>query len=460
MLPLLLHKKELVSMATLRKSSGSHLLIRGNHYHFRLRVPTDLHSWIPSKEFLKSLKTTDRKTARLSASRLHSNLLEVFALLRSGFITGEQARERLDALLGKGALKRQTLGDGGVNHTLIPSADSSAVPLKPPVKLSQVIEDYTKDKGTGWTPKTKLEYSGYFRLIVDVLHDAEVSTITRDTIRKLRDTLSRLPSNLYKRHPNTPLEEVLKMDIKQPMSITTVNKLLTLLGGVMRHAIKEGFFTGTLIKDNPVEGLKLQKSKRAYEERKAYDEQDLRRIIKSLPSPSKRPERYWIPLIGMFSGMRLGEACGLYTKDIRQVDGVWCFDINEDQQDKRLKTTNSKRLVPVHPTLIQLGFIDFVKSCGDREKLWPNLKRRESDGYCSSLGKWFQRFNREFITKDPLKTFHSLRHTFADSLKQLGVQEVLIAELMGHANQSITTGRYGKRYQPKVLLEAISKLKV
>jgi len=421
--------------------ASSHLLIRGNHYHFRLRVPTDLHDKIPSKELLKSLKTTERKTAKISATHLHSNLLEVFALLRSGFITGEQARVRLDVILSRSS---------AVPHKTL--TRSSAVPqqsLASPT-LSEVIGDYTKDKGTAWTTKTKLEYSGYFRLIVDALNDAEVSTITRDTIRSLRDTLSKLPANLYKRFPNKTLAEVLLMDIKQPMSSTTVNKLLTLLGSVMRHSIKEGF-----IKDNPVEGLKIQKSKRADEERKAYDEEDLRRLIKSLPSPSLRPERYWIPLIGMFSGMRLGEACGLHTKDIRSVDGVWCFDINEDHQDKRLKTSNSKRLVPVHPVLIQLGFIDFVKSLSEQEKLWKNLKRRESDGYCSSLGNWFQRFNRQFITKDPLKSFHSLRHTFADTLKQKGVQEVLIAELMGHANQSITTGRYGKRYQPKVLLEAI-----
>ena len=54
--------------------------------------------------------------------------------------------------------------------------------------------------------------------------------------------------------------------------------------------------------------------------------------------------------------------------------------------------------------------------------------------------------------------FHSLRHTFADTLKQQGVQENLISELMGHANSSITTGRYGKRYQAKVLLEVVRRL--
>jgi integrase len=53
--------------------------------------------------------------------------------------------------------------------------------------------------------------------------------------------------------------------------------------------------------------------------------------------------------------------------------------------------------------------------------------------------------------------FHSFRHTLANSLKQKGVQEVIIAEILGHAVDSMTMSRYGKRYEPKVLLEAISK---
>ncbi|HIJ80525.1 MAG TPA: tyrosine-type recombinase/integrase [Desulfuromonadales bacterium] len=54
--------------------------------------------------------------------------------------------------------------------------------------------------------------------------------------------------------------------------------------------------------------------------------------------------------------------------------------------------------------------------------------------------------------------FHSMRHTVADTLKQAGVPEVVISEILGHTHMNITSGRYGKRYQPKVLLEALAKL--
>jgi integrase len=119
---------------------------------------------------------------------------------------------------------------------------------------------------------------------------------------------------------------------------------------------------------------------------------------------------------------------------------------------------SSKRIVPVHPRLLELGFLGYVSKCSEEGRLWDNLTWCKVNGYSNSLGKWYQRFNRKNVTDDPLKTFHSFRHTFADTLKQLGVQESMISELMGHANDSITTGRYGKRYQSKVLLEAVSMI--
>jgi hypothetical protein len=44
------------------------LRIRNGNYYFRLRVPADLRSTFPDDtEILKSLRTKDPKTARLSA---------------------------------------------------------------------------------------------------------------------------------------------------------------------------------------------------------------------------------------------------------------------------------------------------------------------------------------------------------------------------------------------------------
>ena len=105
-----------------------------------------------------------------------------------------------------------------------------------------------------------------------------------------------------------------------------------------------------------------------------------------------------------------------------------------------------------------------IPSAYIKKSLKTKLKLRRRSKLCrwnircsngSAFGKWYQRFNREHVTTDKGKVFHSLRHSLANNLKQSGVQEVVIAEILQHANDSVTTGRYGKRYQPKVLLEAM-----
>ncbi|TSK05951.1 MAG: site-specific integrase [Geobacter sp.] len=433
---------------------ANYLRLRGDSYYLRLRIPADLQGILPSAsspEILKSLRTKDPKAARLSVTCLLPKFLEVFTLTRIGFLTQGQASERLCSLLDR---KQR------VSHTATPPPASDpleakvASPPPPSPTISHVIQEYVNDNRSAWTGKTLLEYQSYWRLLQDVLEVATVAEVTREEVRKLRDTLCRLPANLYKKHPGKTIKEVLALDGITPMSTTTVNKLLTLFGSLMIHCVKEGYRG-----DNPAVGLKVKQSRRADEERKAYTVEDLRKITAALPSPTGKPERYWVPLIGMYSGMRLGEICGLHVSDVKQVDGVWCFDVNE-QGDKRLKTLASTRLVPIHPKLLKCGFLGYVETMRDKRsvRLWPNLMRRDIDGYCPALGNWYGRFNRKHVTDDPLKTFHSLRHAFADTLKQLGCQESLLSELMGHANDSITTGRYGKRYQAKVLMEAVRRI--
>jgi integrase len=426
--------------------SATYLINRNGHYHFRLRTPSDLLGVIPQTEIIRSLKTTDLKTAKTSALPYLHGIQQTARLLRSRFISANQAQDRLLSLLSPRA------------KAYPPPAKKTAQKSNTEAKhLSSVIQSYIKDKEGEWTAKTLMESKGVFRIIVDLIGDIPIDSIDRATVRTFKEHLLKLPPNVYKVYPNqSPLKVIQNIDTGKleasPMSSTSVNKHLSRLSFLMNYCNKEGIRTG-----NPASGLSMKQKKRPEEERKAYSPDDILKIIKKLPQDTlKKPERYWVPMICMYSGMRLDEACQLYKEDIRQVDGIWCIDVN-DSKDKKLKNLSSKRIIPVHPTLLELGFIDYLNYCNS-ERLWNNLKLSKVEGYSTAVGRWFQRFNRQYVTGDPLKTFHSLRHTFANPLKQLGVQDSIISELMGHANGSITTGRYGKRYQPKVLLEVIQKV--
>ena len=69
-------------------------------------------------------------------------------------------------------------------------------------------------------------------------------------------------------------------------------------------------------------------------------------------------------------------------KDIYPLNKVWVIDINEETKDKKLKTRNSKRIIPLHQTLIDLGFLDYynIHEKKGKERLFHELSLGR-DGY-------------------------------------------------------------------------------
>ena len=411
-------------------SATSHLHHRNGHFYYRIKVPLDLRHTFQAAEIKKSLKTSDLIAAKEETVILEYKVSKTFRLIRSGLLSDHQIACMVSELLPKRQGKK--LG----------------------IKLSEVMDAYAKEHEKKWGPKTKLENLGTYKLILDIIGDMEIRSVTKQTTVDLRDKLGKLPANMYKIYPGKTVKQILNLEGVEPMSTTSVNKHVFRLSSILKYAVKEGH-----IQVNFAEKMKISIKRRADEERKAYSSEDLRKVAAALPRVVSKPERYWIPLIAMHSGLRLDEICQLYVEDVLQVEGVWCISVN-DEQDKKVKTLSGKRMVPVHPVLLSLGIIGYVQRMQNDgvPRLWMNLNWRKADGYSNAFGKWFQRFNREHVGDDPQKTFHSFRHTVANTLKQAGVQEIVIAEIIGHANDSMTMSRYGKRYQPKVLLEAMQHL--
>ncbi|GFO55568.1 hypothetical protein GMSM_25750 [Geomonas sp. Red276] len=317
-----------------------------------------------------------------------------------------------------------------------------------------MIKIYTAEKEAGWTEKTKLEVEGVFKLLVDILGNVDVATITRPMLIDLRSSLLKVPPHFYKRNPGRSVKEGITANTGEGISVKSVNKHVARIGSLLKYCHEQD-----MIPRNPATGLQLATKVRADEERSAYTLGDIKNIVANLPVDTKTPERYWVPLIGLYSGLRLNEICQLHVEDIVKVDDSWCFDINE-AGDKRLKNAASTRVIPIHPKLIEVGLISYYEEMKETKqpRLWMNLELIRLHGYTNGIGKWYARYNREYVTDDPKKVFHSMRHTVADMLKQKGISEAAIAEILGHAHATITSGRYGKRYQPKVLLEALQHL--
>ena len=121
----------------------------------------------------------------------------------------------------------------------------------------------------------------------------------------------------------------------------------------------------------------------------------------AIPGPNKpRRGRFWVPLLSLFHGLRLNEAAQLYTEDVKERGGIRYFAIREEREDgskcdKRLKTKQSKRDVPIHPELEPIGFLDFIaarRKDTSSPRLFPELSAGSTGYFSNPFSKWFALF--------------------------------------------------------------------
>ena len=86
-----------------------------------------------------------------------------------------------------------------------------------------------------------------------------------------------------------------------------------------------------------------------------------------------RDARYWAPLVGLYTGLRLEEIAELRADDLRRDGEIWAANVMGNEAGP-VKKANSNRTVPVHPLLVRLGFTDHVGAIRARDggALWPS----------------------------------------------------------------------------------------
>lgn len=353
-----------------------------------------------------------------------------------------------------------------------------AEPTSPPVRkgktLKELINLYLAEKKPKWKPETYDEYSRTFQMLLEYLGDVDVTSIRGEDFVRFRDFLMILPPNKakVKAFKGRTLHEIEQMLREKPstkiMAEKTRNSLLERVTGLMQWAEDMDH-----VRKNLAKRLAVRTKKRsAREDWKPYDKEDLGRLFQSpwYTEPHELWEipRRWIPVIALYTGMRLSEICQLFLSDLQQDGraGVYYFNVeeyegeDEERSRKRVKSSAGVRYVPIHPTLIELGllkYVDRLRQAGE-ERLWPMLPTYEKRQYYSFyFGKWYQYNNKHFITTEKKKSFRSFRRTFRSELYRHGVSPQTANDIMGHKQGNIGEDRYST---PRIenAYEAILKL--
>lgn len=148
------------------------------------------------------------------------------------------------------------------------------------------------------------------------------------------------------------------------------------------------------------------------------------------------PGKWWIPLLALYSGARVRELSQLMTADVETLDGVWGYHIATRFTGQQVKNAKTKRFVPLHPALLEAGFLDYWRDVSARasgiQPLFPGLGANPGD----KVGDWW---NRTYMTAcnvtDPALVFHCFRNTFATQAARAGIEPGRIARITGHSVQ-------------------------
>jgi integrase len=358
--------------------------------------------------------------------------------------------------------------------------------LKP---LNQLKESVTNDldsisKGRVTLSKVINEYQSYYRnskpnikigtmkdmvseceVLLDII--GEINIVDVNTIKnvdKVKAILGKYPRNKKQIFGDTSIHNILKTKTEYVIiSLKTANEPLKRLRDIIDFAIRSDYITSA----NKIGKKDLFKVDRKEKPRKSYDKQDIEKLVDALCTKDlwkyapPQNDRFWVILIALFHGFRLGNIVNLTTKHIVQDEAGWpCFDLRMFAEEKLLKTKNASMLVPIHEGLLLIGF-----------DLWLKIKKegRLFSDTVPSFSKWYNRkdksapgFEPRYVTEDPDKCLYSARHYFSNDLQRADVDHKMIQEMMGHARAKgdVTSAHYLDRAETSQMKEALNKMKL
>lgn len=458
---------------------------------------------------LAELAEQTRQTEFEQAKRLHEITGSVDPGLEAFKFTTQQLSSGVNIAQLRADLAYAERKAQAKEHELTETRDTLKDALKrgvgqsedlPEARISELLAEYQdapeiKKKGTSGQYVTEVER--FIRAMGDML----VKDISGKTMRAFLDIEKDLPPNInkVKRFEDKSLQEISQINFDEDgetVELATAVQRITRIGTFFNWALEQeeegGERWGFQRVRSPNPCTKFEKKYLTKEEeatledgehtRRAFSDEDLRRLFTGQMLEGKgrnqvgygfgakrfkKRYQYWLPLMALFTGARANELAQLRLSDIRQEKGEPFFDLNKEgdsdgKKRKSLKTKASKRFIPIHPKLIELGFLDYVeelKSAGHWclfQEMNPQSVDENRPVYSSQMTNWFFRYRKAcdvLKNEDGKPVFHSFRHTAATRLENADVPPQRFAGILGHLQDGESMQTYAKLGVAKIRLE-------
>ena len=179
----------------------------------------------------------------------------------------------------------------------------------------------------------------------------------------------------------------------------------------------------------------------------------------------QQPDIFWGCMLALFTGSRKNAVFTLQYKDILQIDGIWCINFIEDCPGiKRLKTEDSERIVPIHSTLIKMGFLNYVhrkSHDSPTDFIFKNICFTSTGRLSSHMTRKFFGFLEKIGIRNESTghyDFHSFRKNANITMEKCGIIRSYIDKIIGWQSRGSEGERSYSNYTIKQLSEQLELL--
>jgi hypothetical protein len=126
--------------------------------------------------------------------------------------------------------------------------------------------------------------------------------------------------------------------------------------------------------------------------------------------------------------------------------------------ERSMKTGQSRRIVPLHPELLRLGFLDYVEWLRKQGavRLFPLIRPDSKGNVAGNFSKWFNGYLRTIKLKRRGLDWISFRHLLKTQCRTLRIDSDVQDYIEGHQGKRVSQN-YGQ-FMPQTLHEAISAI--
>lgn len=301
--------------------------------------------------------------------------------------------------------------------------------------------------------------------IFEIIGKNIVEQITAEDCRKVSQQIHKLPKKWKERYKDQKLADVLARDnYDDVISLTSVKKYLRTFKDFMEYCKAAQY-----INDSFQSVISISRRKESIEVT-AFTKEELKKIFDPMTYPRvmdrKYAYRYWIPLLALYHPVRLNEICQLYIEDVRLEKGIWYLNLTSERKDQHLKNPQSKRRIPIHPTIIELGFLEYINGIRETSyktaeypgRVFYQLRYSPKNHYIQAISQWFGRYLKGLGIDSRSKVFHSFRHNAKQAMRDADIPQEFQNALAGWSGSDTGERVYGGNFPIKKLYNEISKL--